>query len=76
MAKRSQHVVPHERGWAVRGAGSQHASSVHRTRQAAIEAARRIARKQGSELLVHGKDGRIRIRERDSYGDDPCPPAG
>ena len=74
MAKRNQHVVPHKGGWAVRGAGSQRASSVHRIQKAAIDAARRIARKQGSEMLVHGRDGRIRYR--DSYGDDPYPPAG
>ena len=74
MGSRNQHVVPHDRGWAVRGAGSQRASSVHRTQQEAIDAAREIARNQGSELLIHRKDGRI--RERDSHGNDPSPPPG
>ena len=74
MAKRNQHVVRHNRGWAVRGAGSQRATSVHRTQQAAIDAAREIARAQKSELFIHGRDGRI--RERDSYGNDPYPPKG
>ena len=74
MSKRNQHVVPHEGGWAVRGAGSQRASSVHRTQREAIDAARGIARNQGSELFIHGRDGRI--RERDSYGNDPYPPKG
>jgi uncharacterized protein YdaT len=74
MSKRNQHVVLHEGGWAVRGAGSQRASSVHRTQQEAIDAGRDIARNQGTELFIHGRDGRI--RERDSHGNDPFPPKG
>ena len=74
MLKRDQHVVPHEDGWAVRGAGSRRASSVHPTQEAAIGAGRAIARNQGSELYIHGRDGRI--RERDSHGHDPYPPRG
>lgn len=74
MSKRNQHVVPHDGGWAVRGAGSQRATSVHRTQQEAIETAREIARNQGTELFVHGRDGRI--RDRDSHGNDPFPPKG
>ena len=32
------------------------------------------AKKSKSELFVHGRDGRI--RERNSYGNDPYPPKG
>lgn len=71
---RNQHVVPHQDGWAVRGAGNQRATSVHQTQAEAIDTGRQIARNQGSELLIHGRNGRI--RERDSYGDDPFPPRG
>ena len=39
-----------------------------------IEAARGIARNQGSEMFIHGRDGRI--RDRDSHGNDPFPPRG
>lgn len=74
MSKRNQHVVPRDGKWAVRGAGSQRATSVHRTQQEAIESAREIARNQGTELFVHGRDGRI--RDRDSHGNDPFPPEG
>lgn len=74
MAKRNQHVVPHDGEWAVRGAGSQCASSVHRTQREAIDAAQEIAQNQGSEMFIHGRDGRI--RERNSYGNDPFPPRG
>lgn len=74
MTRRNQHVVPHEDGWAVRGAGSTRASSVHQTQQEAIQAAREIAQNQRTELFIHGRDGRI--RERDSHGGDPFPPSG
>ena len=74
MAKRNQHVVPHDRGWAVRGAGSRSATSVHPTQREAADAAREIARNQRSELFIHRKDGRI--RDRSSYGNDPFPPRG
>ncbi|MAL80438.1 MAG: hypothetical protein CMN55_15240 [Sneathiella sp.] len=74
MSKRNQHVTPHPEGWAVQGAGSQRATSVHSTQAEAINRAREIARNQETELLIHGRDGRI--RERDSYGNDPYPPKG
>lgn len=74
MARRNQHIVPHDDGWAVRGAGSRRASSVHSTQQEAIDAGRAITRNQGTELFIHGRDGRI--RERDSHGGDPFPPQG
>jgi hypothetical protein len=74
MPGRNQHVVPRGDGWAVQGAGNSRATSVHRTQAEAIAEARGITRNQGSELLVHGRDGRI--RERDSHGSDPNPPKG
>lgn len=74
MSKKNQHVVPHDNGWAVRGAGSQRATSVHQTQQQAIDAGRSISRNQGSELLIHGRNGQIRAR--DSHGNDPYPPKG
>lgn len=74
MSKRNQHIVPHEDGWAVRSAGSQRATSIHDTQGEAIEVGREIARNQGTELFVHGRDGRI--RERDTHGHDPYPPKG
>lgn len=72
--KRNQHVVPHHDGWAVKGAGNERATSVHGTQQQAIDAARHIARNQNAELVIHRTDGRI--RDKDSYGNDPFPPKG
>ena len=74
MRKRNQHIVPHDNRWAVRGAGSQRATSVHRTQREAIDIGRQIASNQGTELFVHGRNGQI--RERDSHGNDPFPPRG
>lgn len=77
MPKRSgnQHVVPHEGGWAVRGAGNSRATSVHQTQQAAIDAARPIARNQQGETVIHGRNGQIRESDT-SGGKDPNPPRG
>lgn len=74
MSKKNQHVVPHDEGWAVKGAGNSRATSVHPTQHEAIEAARGIAINQHSEMLIHGRNGQI--RERNTYGDDPFPPTG
>ena len=74
MARRDQHVVPHAGGWAVKPAGGQRASSVHSRQADAIDRARKIAQAQSSELIIHGRDGRIRAR--DSHGHDPFPPRG
>ncbi len=74
MTGKNQHVVPHEKGWAVKGAGNKHPTSVHSTQQQTKDAARDIARNQQSELPIHGVNGRI--REKHSYGNDPFPPKG
>ena len=68
----NQHVVPHCDRWAVKGENNQRATSVFDTQKEAISAARQIAVNKGSELFIHGKNGQI--RDRDSYGNDPCPP--
>ncbi len=69
MSKRGQHVMPAGSGWAVRKAGASRASGTYATQQEAIERARDLAKKQKTELYIHGADGLI--RERDSYGRDP-----
>lgn len=44
------------------------------TQREAIGIARGIAQNQKTEMLIHGENGRI--RERNSYGNDPHPPKG
>jgi uncharacterized protein (DUF4415 family) len=63
MSGKNQHVVPHQGKWAVKGEGNQRATSIHETQAEATERARDIARRQKSELLVHGRDGQIRSRD-------------
>lgn len=69
---KDQHIVKRDDGWAVRGAGNTRDTSHHPTQAAAIEAGRDIARRQESELVIHNRQGRI--RDSDSYGNDPNPP--
>ena len=72
---KNQHVTPHaDGGWQVIGAGNSRATVRTNTQAEAIAVAREIARNQGSELVIHGTDGRI--REKDSHGHDPHPPKG
>lgn len=74
MSSKSQHVVPSGNRWSVLTSGASRASAIYSTQSEAIEIARAKARKAGTELYIHGKDGRI--RERFSYGRDPYPPKG
>lgn len=72
--KRSQHVVPRDGKWAVKAAGGKKATGVYGTQRKAIAAAKGIAKRQGTELVIHGRDGRI--RDKSTYGKDPFPPKG
>jgi hypothetical protein len=74
MPGKNQHIAPHGDKWAIKGEGNGRLTSVFSTQGEAVNRAREIARRQKSELLVHGRDGEI--RSRDSYGNDPYPPKG
>lgn len=71
---KNQHVVPHNGRWGIKGEGNTKLTSTFETQVEAIAKAREISRNQQSELFIHGADGRI--RERDSHGNDRCPPRG
>jgi hypothetical protein len=62
----SQHVVPHERGWAVRSDGAAAPLAIFKPQSEAWEKAKAIARRERSEAVLHSRDGRI--RERNTYG--------
>lgn len=58
-----QHVTPHPGGgWAVTQHGNGQAISVHRTQKSAVQQARDLARRRGVALVVHGRDGHVRLR--------------
>jgi uncharacterized protein YdaT len=70
---RNQHVVKRTDGWAVRGEGNRRDTARGLpTQSEAIDRARDVARNQESEVVIHRPDGRI--RDRDSFGNDPNPP--
>ena len=72
---KSQHVTPHSKGgWQVKGAGNTKATARTTTQAEAISIAKSIAVNKKSEVVIHGTDGRI--REKNSYGNDPFPPKG
>jgi hypothetical protein len=61
--------------WANKRNDAARASSVHSTQQAAIDAARQMFENQGGgELIVQGRDGRIRSKDTIAPGNDPNPP--
>ena len=70
----NQHVVKHPKGWAVKSAGVAKPTKVLRTQLDAFYVARGIARILKSELFVHGRNGRIRMKN--SYGGDGFPAKG
>jgi uncharacterized protein YdaT len=73
MSKKSQHVVPNQKGgWSVRKSGSSRATRVFDTQKEAIEYAKDLAKKEQSEIYIHRRDGTI--SDKNSYDSDPFPP--
>jgi len=71
--QKSHHVVPNSGGgWDVKKSGAERSSKHCETKKEAVEKAREISQNQGTELVIHGKDGKI--QQKDSHGNDPCPP--
>ncbi len=67
--KKNQHVVPHGKAWAVIGEGNEKKTKIVPTQIEAINIAREIAKNQQSELVIHNREGKI--RDKDSFGNDP-----
>ncbi len=57
-----QHVVPYEKGWAVRREGNKRITSKHRKQSTAINKAKTIAKKHQADVIIHRADGTIRDR--------------
>ena len=71
--KRDVHVTTHKNGgWQTKREGANRAGSRHGTQREAIERAREQAIREKAEVVIHRPDGRI--RDSDSYGNDPNPP--
>lgn len=65
-----QHVMPRDGHWVVKGEGNRRVTRVATTRRQALQIARRIARNQGTDVVIHDRDGSAR---EDYYGNDPLP---
>jgi hypothetical protein len=72
-ARKVYHVVPSAGLWQVKHSGL--VVSTHYTKDAAVDAGRRVAKANvPSQLVVHRADGTIETEW--TYGDDPYPPRG
>ena len=69
MAARSVHTVRVSGGWGNKTAGASRVPKVFKTQAQAIAAGRQTAIRNGAEQEIHGVNGRI--RESNSYGNDP-----
>lgn len=68
--KKSVHTVPNGNGWSNKQNGKE--ISRHRTKANAEVEGRRQAKRSETEHVIHKKNGQI--GEKNSYGNDPCPP--
>lgn len=72
---KSHHVTKNSGdGWKVKKNGASRASGVYDTKAEAEKAGREMSKNQNTELIIHGKNGKI--QRRDSHGNDPHPPKG
>lgn len=76
MSRNERHVVKNDDGgWDVRKPGSDKASAKLPTQADAIDRAREIVGNSGGgEVVIHGRDGKIRDSDTVSPGNDPNPP--
>jgi len=67
------HVVPDPKGgWKVKRSNSDRSSGNFDKKQDAVNFGRELSKNQKTELVIHGKDGKI--QRKDSHGNDPNPP--
>ena len=71
--KNQIHVVQNDDGtWANKKPHAQRASSLHQTQAEAISSAQDQAKRQGNtEVIIHGRDGKIRESNTYNRKDDP-----
>jgi hemerythrin superfamily protein len=65
---------PDDKRWQVKREGASRASRVFDTQREAAEFGRTLAKREKVELVIAGRDGKI--RQRDSYGNDPVSSKG
>jgi len=71
--RKTHHVTPNPKGgWGAKKGGGSKSIKHFEKKDEAIMFTRKISQSQESELVIHGKDGKI--QQSDSHGNDPCPP--
>ena len=63
MVKEVQYVLPLGNGWVVKGSKTNRFTTITDSKAEAIAIARLMAQNKHVELVVHGKDGAIELRE-------------
>lgn len=63
-------------GWAEKRSDANRAGGIYKTQGEAVEAARRTLQREGGggELIIMGRDGKIRSKDTIPPGRDPYPP--
>jgi len=74
MSTKDYWATRHPDGWQVKREGSERATSVHSTQEAAWAEARERARSTQGEAYLQNRHGQI--RERNTYGSDPTSSKG
>jgi len=70
--KQPYHVMPgFSGGWHLCKENALRASSTYRTQSEAVEQARKVARREGVELVIHRDDGSV--KKFVHYGRNPSP---
>jgi len=68
------HVINQDNEWKVKRDKSERSIRNFNTKKEAVDFARKLSKKDNTELVIHDKDGRI--QQKDSHGHDPYPPKG
>jgi len=76
MTRNERHVTPNaDGGWDVVAPGAKRASTHHDTQAQAIDRARAIVHNVGGgEVVIHGRNNKIRDSDTIAPGNDPNPP--
>ncbi len=61
-------------GWKAQQEKTNSPLSNFQTQKEAINFGTRVAKNYKSEIIIHGRDGKI--REKNTFGNDPFPPNG
>ena len=73
MARKTHHIVPNpDSGWDIKKGGGERSIKHFNKKQDTADFGRNVSKNQGSEFIIHKKDGTI--QNSDSHGNNPCSP--